>query len=108
MKVKVPVIGGIAVSTQGRDKGKLYIITDVFNGRVYVSDGESKHILAPKPKNLKHLRLLPIQSALTDRLKNRVSGNVYNYEIKTELKRIATSIKNSAENENAEQNKSEE
>ncbi len=107
MKVKTPVVGGIAVSTQGRDKGKLYIIVNVNGGRAYVSDGESKGINSPKRKNVKHLRLLPVKSALTDRICDGTGGNVHNYEIKTELKRIASSVKASAAASDADQNKSE-
>lgn len=108
MKVKTPVVGGIAVSTQGRDAGKIYVIVDACGGWAYVSDGESKGINSPKRKNVKHLRLLPVKSALTDRICDKAGGNVYNYEIKTELKRIAASVKASAAQSNADQNKSEE
>lgn len=109
MKVKEPLVGGIAVSTQGRDAGKMYVIVDVdaLRGRVYLADGKSKTALGPKKKNVKHLRLLPVRSALAERLNDRACGNVYNYEIATELRRIAASTENAAERRCADQNKAE-
>ena len=60
MKVKIPVIGGICQSIQGRDKDRYYIIKTVnADGTVGVVDGNFKKLSAPKRKNLKHVRLLP-------------------------------------------------
>ena len=60
MKVKNPVIGGICQSTQGRDKGRYYLIKNIDpDGSVGVVDGNFKKLSEPKRKNLKHLRLLP-------------------------------------------------
>ena len=60
MKVKVPVVGGICQSTQGRDKDRYYLIKVInTDGTVGVVDGNFKKLAAPKKKNLKHLRLLP-------------------------------------------------
>ena len=60
MKNKIPVIGGICRSTQGRDKDRYYIIRLIFgDGTVGVVDGNFKKLDSPKKKNLKHLRLLP-------------------------------------------------
>ena len=72
MKVKVPVVGGICQSTQGRDKDRYYLIKAInADGTVGVVDGNFKKLAAPKKKNLKHLRLLPekaeaIAAKLTD------------------------------------------
>ncbi|MDE6373465.1 MAG: KOW domain-containing RNA-binding protein [Clostridia bacterium] len=59
MKVKIPVRGGIAQSTQGRDGGCLYVITEVHGQFVSVADGKTRTLENPKRKNVKHLRLLP-------------------------------------------------
>jgi len=60
MKLKIPMIGGICQSTQGRDKGRYYLIKLIYpDGSVGVVDGNFKKLAAPKKKNLKHLRLLP-------------------------------------------------
>lgn len=60
MKVKIPVVGGICQSTQGRDKDRYYLIKAInADGTVSVVDGNFKKLAAPKKKNLKHLRLLP-------------------------------------------------
>lgn len=107
MKVKTPVVGAIAISTQGRDSGKMYVIVGVSGGYAYVADGASKPLHAPKRKNAKHLRLLPIESALAGRLNGGEGGSVYDYEIKTELNRIAASTKNAAKKNCADQNKAE-
>ena len=86
MKVKNPQVGGIAKSTQGRDKNCHYIIVAIQqNGYVLVSDGKYKTVSSPKKKSVKHLCLTPfIQEEIAQRL---ASGkNVYDYEIKTVLK----------------------
>ena len=60
MKLKVPVVGGICQSTQGRDKDRYYIIKIIYpDGAVGVVDGNFKKLAEPKKKNLKHVRLLP-------------------------------------------------
>lgn len=60
MKVKIPVIGGICQSTQGRDKDRYYLIKTIYpDGAVGLVDGNFKKLAEPKKKNLKHVRLLP-------------------------------------------------
>lgn len=60
MKMKIPVIGGVCQSTQGRDKDRYYLIREIYsNGMVGVVDGSFKKLASPKRKNVKHLRLLP-------------------------------------------------
>lgn len=60
MKVKIPVIGGFCQSTQGRDKGRYYLIYRIYpDNAIGVVDGNFKKFVNPKKKNLKHLRLLP-------------------------------------------------
>ena len=60
MKMKIPVIGGICQSTQGRDKDRFYLIREIYpDGSVGVVDGNFRKLASPKKKNLKHIRLLP-------------------------------------------------
>ena len=60
MKVKIPVVGGICQSTQGRDKDRYYLIKTVYpDGAVGLVDGNFKKLAEPKRKNLKNIRLLP-------------------------------------------------
>ena len=67
MKMKIPVIGGICQSIQGRDKDRYYLIREIYpDGLVGVVDGNFKKLATPKKKNLKHLRLLPEKAETID------------------------------------------
>ena len=60
MKFKTPVIGGICQSIQGRDKGRYYLIREIYSEcSVGVVEGNFRKLASPKKKNLKHLKLLP-------------------------------------------------
>ena len=51
-----PLIGRIARSVSGRDKGTLYIITEQFDDiYVAVTDGKYRKVSDPKRKNVRHL-----------------------------------------------------
>ena len=60
MKGKTPQSGQVALSLQGRDKGELYVIAEVSGGKALVVDGRKRKLENPKTKNIKHLRLLPV------------------------------------------------
>lgn len=60
MKVQDPVIGGVAQSTAGRDKGRLYLIVGMEGETLLLADGKYRKVSDPKPKNKKHVRLLPV------------------------------------------------
>lgn len=60
MKVKIPQTGGAVQSVQGRDRGKYYVVVEVRDGFVLVADGKTRKRENPKKKNVKHLRLLPL------------------------------------------------
>ena len=86
MKVKIPVVGGICQSTQGRDKDRYYIIRIIFeDGSVGVVDGNFKKLSSPKKKNIKHLRLLP-EKAETIAAKFADGRQVFDTEIYSALK----------------------
>ena len=59
--------GRVAVSTQGHDQGRWYVITQVVDERmVLVSDGDIRKLEHPKRKQIKHLRATPVMlDALT-------------------------------------------
>lgn len=58
---KDEVVGKVVLSTAGRDKGKSYIITDIFdNNYVLLADGRLRPESKPKKKKLRHLRFTDI------------------------------------------------
>ena len=59
MKVQEAVCGGAAESLAGRDKGRLYLIVGARGETLLLADGKYKPVESPKPKNKKHVRLLP-------------------------------------------------
>ena len=86
MKVKTPVVGGICISTQGRDKGRYYLIKVVYpDGTVGVVDGNFKKLAAPKRKNIKHLYLLP-ETAESIAQKLEEGKQVFDTEVYSALK----------------------
>ena len=73
------MIGRMAVSTQGRDKGRVFIIVDTPEENfVMLADGKLRRLEKPKRKKLKHIKLLtfdPIEipgsnKKLTELIKN--------------------------------------
>ena len=50
-------IGGVVMSTQGRDKGMYFVVVNVDfkRGYVYLADGGMRKLNAPKKKNVKHV-----------------------------------------------------
>lgn len=58
MNSKTPETGRIAVSTQGRDCGRYYVVVSAEGRYVYLADGSTRKLSSPKKKNIKHIRLL--------------------------------------------------
>ena len=53
-------VGRAAISRQGRDAGRAFIITQVLDDRyVLLSDGDTRKLDHPKKKKLMHLHLKP-------------------------------------------------
>ena len=53
--------GQFVMSTQGRDKGRVFIIVDTpCENFVLLADGKLRSIEKPKRKKLKHIKLLAI------------------------------------------------
>lgn len=52
--------GRLAESIQGRDKGRVFVITEIVNvNYVMITDGRTHRLEHPKKKKLMHLRLKP-------------------------------------------------
>ena len=91
MKVQIPEPGGIAVSTAGRDAGRLYFILRVEGDRVIVCDGRLHAVKNPKKKNLRHLSLKPLFfPEIAERVRQ---GKEQDSEIRAALKRTAQTLK---------------
>lgn len=52
------MVGLLAVSKAGHDKGEFYIIIKEEKDFVYLSDGIGKTVSLPKKKNKKHIQLV--------------------------------------------------
>ena len=50
-------VGDVVISTQGRDKDKLYVVVGV-DRYVFVSDGNVHKLAYPKKKNSKHIKFV--------------------------------------------------
>ncbi len=99
MKLKTPVIGGICQSTQGRDKGRFYLVRTINpDGTVGVVDGNFKKLASPKRKNLRHLRLLP-EKAEAIAAKFADGRQVFDSEIYSALKTYNCPVANDGEQE---------
>lgn len=52
------MIGKLAISKSGHDKGQLYVIVGEDERNLYLADGVLKTIDRPKKKNKKHVQLI--------------------------------------------------
>ena len=52
------MIGMLAVSKAGHDRGTAYVITGEEDEYVYLADGQSKTVDRPKKKNKKHIQVI--------------------------------------------------
>lgn len=50
------MVGKLAVSLAGHDKGSVFLILREEAGSVYVADGVLRHYASPKKKNTKHIQ----------------------------------------------------
>ncbi len=58
------MVGYLARSTAGHDKGTLYIIIEETEQSVLVADGRLKTLEKPKRKNKKHIQLIKINNPI--------------------------------------------
>lgn len=80
------MVGKLAVSRAGHDKGTLYLIVKEEGNSVYLADGVIKKYAAPKKKNRKHIQ--PIHSGLGDSEMKELAGNPADAD--TKIKRCIT------------------
>ncbi|MBQ9136181.1 MAG: KOW domain-containing RNA-binding protein [Lachnospiraceae bacterium] len=80
------MIGRLAFSKAGHDKGTVYIIIGEDAANVYVCDGDLKPIERPKKKNKRHIQ--PIYKGCDEDLRERLKNKqpVRNEEIKRAIK----------------------
>ncbi|MBO5165003.1 MAG: KOW domain-containing RNA-binding protein [Lachnospiraceae bacterium] len=80
------MIGRLAFSKAGHDKGTVYIIIGEDAENVYVCDGELKPVERPKKKNKRHIQ--PIYKGCDEDLRERLKNKqpVRNEEIKRAIK----------------------
>lgn len=52
------MIGYLAYSLAGHDKGEVYLIVDEVKDSVYVADGAVRTLERPKKKNKKHIQMI--------------------------------------------------
>ncbi len=81
------MIGQLATSKAGHDKGVLYVVVGQEGDFVYLSDGRLKKPDKPKKKRLKHIQ--PINETVEEALRKRLQdgGRVYGEEIKSAIKK---------------------
>ena len=77
----LPVIGSIAFSKAGRDKGSYFIITALDGEYAYICDGDIRRNDKPKRKKLKHLKITnTVCESIGDKIKE--NGRVTNPELR--------------------------
>ena len=50
-------LGGIVISKRGRDKGYPFVIVDMDEGFLYLSDGRLRKLAKPKKKKYMHVQI---------------------------------------------------
>lgn len=61
--------GEFVLSISGRDKGRVHVIVacDAEKDLFYICDGKTRRLERPKPKKLKHIKLLSHRDEMLDR-----------------------------------------
>ncbi len=80
-------VGRVVVSTAGRDKGELLVISEICgDGYVMLLDGGSRKIANPKKKKIKHLKATEV---LLEELADKIlKKTILDAEIKKALKAL--------------------
>ena len=52
--------GQVVLSLKGHDKGELFAVKDIANGKVLICDGKGRKLEKPKAKNVRHVALTDI------------------------------------------------
>lgn len=84
------MFGSIVLSLAGRDKGGLYIVTELKDNYALIVDGKVHKVENPKLKKLKHLEVQGLtDEVLAKKVKN--GSKITNQEIKRVLKKFGGS-----------------
>ena len=85
-------VGRVVQSTQGRDRGRLFIITSVVDDDfVLMADGELRKAEHPKRKKIKHLHAKPVfLPEIAARL--RANADVLDSELRKSLEKAAQEL----------------
>ena len=79
------MIGMLAVSLAGHDKGRIYLIIGEEGDFCYLADGKTRGAENPKKKRKKHRQIMKTRDeALAEKLKD--GKTIYNEEIKLAIK----------------------
>jgi len=83
--MKHECIGRAATSKAGRDRGRTFLIVGICDdNHVYLADGETRKLAAPKKKKLKHLRI-EAETAESIREKLIEGSRIFDAEIRRNL-----------------------
>ena len=52
--------GQVVLSLKGHDKGELFAVKDIANGKVLICDGNSRKLEKTKAKNVRHVALTDV------------------------------------------------
>lgn len=80
------MIGQIAISLKGHDKGHAYIIIKEEKGFVFLADGALKTISAPKKKSVRHVQINQKYPTNEVFYKLQNAEKLYDHEIKRTIK----------------------
>lgn len=67
------LIGKLALSIKGRDNGNIYLIYSANISKVTLVDGDIRRIVNPKVKNIKHIKILDVES---DVIRTKIQKNI--------------------------------
>ena len=91
--MKHECIGRVVTSKAGRDKGRTFLIVGLCDeNHVYLADGETRKLAAPKKKKLKHLRNEPVTAdAIAAKLNE--GARVFDAEIRKYILSLGYNVK---------------
>lgn len=88
------MIGNMAVSMAGHDKGYAYVIVNEDAEYVYLCDGNLKTMGKPKKKSLKHVAVNKTYDTRDIGVKLQNGKQVYDHEIKRTIKLYKMHVNN--------------
>ena len=69
-------VGQVVYSKCGHDKGKAFIVTEIEEDFLYLTDGKSRKMDKPKKKKTKHVQ---ITNYYDDELKTKIENGEYQF-----------------------------